>query len=72
MFVMSEVPLYAGLMRADCAWCNSGGPSLKNLALLTYSSVCLGPCGGPIGGGVFLSARYPCTQGVASGIVSPR
>ena len=26
------------------------------------SRVCLGPCGGPRGGGGFLRARYPCTH----------
>jgi len=27
----------------------------------TYSSICLGPYGGPGGGGGFLCARYPCS-----------
>jgi hypothetical protein len=39
-----------------------GTSLIKNsLPQETCSSICLGPYGGPRGGGGFLCARYPCT-----------
>ena len=45
---MSEVPLYRGT-----------SPISNSIPLGSYSSICLGPSGGPRGGGRFLMSEVP-------------
>jgi len=61
---VQERKVYYGSKRVQERKVYYRGTSLiRNRPLLgPYSSTCLGPYGAPRGGGVFLWARYPCTD----------